>query len=108
MAGTMIKLCRLWRKQSRYGTEYLVGRLGGARLLIFERRDNDDDPASDHDMVAWLADPDSTGASDRGKRPRAAAPEVQGDLRLSDPTTSTFLALADPATPKRPRWRDAS
>ena len=51
---TLIRAAKLWRKRSqRNGREYLVGRLGGCRVLILEnndRREGGDEEQNTH----WL------------------------------------------------------
>src|SRR5215213_9647083 len=38
-------LCRLWQRTSKSGTDYLMGRLGSARIMVFPARPGSD---SDH------------------------------------------------------------
>jgi hypothetical protein len=53
----MLKVAPLWQKSSAKGGQYLVGRLGGLKVLILENRDrqSDDDP-SHHLFVAEAPD----------------------------------------------------
>lgn len=41
-----VPLCGLWARTSRNGSRYYVGRLGAARVLVFEnqRKQADEDP----------------------------------------------------------------
>jgi len=39
MAESKLKAAALWKKTSATGNIYLVGRLGGVRVLVFENRD---------------------------------------------------------------------
>lgn len=65
-----VPLARLWLRQSRQGREYMVGRMGGARLLIFrnERKLCESDP--DFEMFAVAADEDPASKLDASRRAR--------------------------------------
>jgi hypothetical protein len=39
----LITACRLWKKQSGKGHTYLVGRMGGLRVLIMAKKDGEGD-----------------------------------------------------------------
>ena len=47
--ATKVKLGRLYEKTSAKGTRYFVGRLGAARVLLFQSRETADDGEPFHD-----------------------------------------------------------
>ncbi|MEM1149459.1 MAG: hypothetical protein AAGI03_02740 [Pseudomonadota bacterium] len=50
--GNRTSLCKLWKKTSGAGNDYLVGRMGGARVLLFfnDRKSGD----SEHDAEIFV------------------------------------------------------
>ncbi len=52
----MLRACRLWEKTSAKGETYLVGRLGGVRVLVFRSREEGPD-ASTHTLMFSEAPP---------------------------------------------------
>lgn len=63
MAGTpttpfqstgLLEACRLWRKVSARGTEYLTGRLGGVKVTILPKREGAE---GDHSHVMFFGEP---------------------------------------------------
>ena len=50
----MIEAARLYSRTSPKGTEYLTGRLGGLKLLIWKKRDGDE---GDHSHVMMVTTP---------------------------------------------------
>ncbi|MBU8541604.1 hypothetical protein [Falsiroseomonas tokyonensis] len=50
----LLEACRLWRKVSAKGTEYLTGRLGGVKVTILPRRA---DAEGDHTHVMFFSEP---------------------------------------------------
>jgi aromatic ring-cleaving dioxygenase len=40
--GALLSACRLYRKTSAKGAPYLIGRLGGLRVLVMPNRDDDE------------------------------------------------------------------
>ena len=40
--GALLPACRLYRKTSAKGAPYLMGRLGGLRVLVMPKRDGDE------------------------------------------------------------------
>lgn len=51
--GTMLPAARLWQRTSSKGQPYLAGRLGGVRVLVMPKRENDE---GDHTHVLFIAD----------------------------------------------------
>lgn len=88
-----VPLCRLWMKRSGAGREYLVGRMGGARVLIFrnDRKATPEDP--DFEMFAVPADDGFSGRA----TPETRATQLAGS-ELTDDDFSPVIAF-----PKRPR-----
>jgi hypothetical protein len=39
--GPMLTAAKLWSRTSARGTDYLAGRLGGVKVIIMPRRDNE-------------------------------------------------------------------
>jgi len=56
--GVMLAACRLFARTSGKGTPYLVGRLGGLRLLVLPKRQ---DEAGEHTHVLMLAEAQREG-----------------------------------------------
>ena len=72
MGETKLKAGNLWEKTSARGSRYLVGRLGGVRVLIFENRDRKGENDPTH--VMYFADGEKRGdsAAARSSAPAAA------------------------------------
>jgi hypothetical protein len=51
--GAMLAACKLYARTSGKGTSYLVGRLGGLRVLVMPKRDAE---AGDHTHTLMLAE----------------------------------------------------
>jgi hypothetical protein len=73
----MIKVTGLWRHKSAKGSEYLVGRLAGAKVLIFENRDrqSEDDPT--HHLFFAEPTPSATSTSS-ASRPKTSRTQRRG------------------------------
>ncbi|MBU8540002.1 hypothetical protein [Falsiroseomonas tokyonensis] len=50
----LLEACRLWRKVSDRGTEYLTGRLGGVKVTILPKREGAE---GDHSHTLVFAEP---------------------------------------------------
>ncbi len=48
--GSLIRAARLWAKTSAKGQPYMVGRMGGLRVLVMPNRDKQ----TDKDPTHWL------------------------------------------------------
>lgn len=70
----LFEACRLWLKKSASGHSYLVGRLGGVRVLVMARRDGDGEPADTHTHVLLFGRADKTRP---GAQPEPAAAQAQ-------------------------------
>ena len=57
--------CKLWAKTSANGRHYLVGRLGGLRVLIFENRDRANVEDASHVLMFGQAADRAPGAAPR-------------------------------------------
>jgi hypothetical protein len=100
--GPLIPWFRLWRKESAAGGEYFVGRVAGLRVVILQRRDNDPDVASDHDFVAFVAEPDNV------HQPRPAPPPrrpAQMAMNGVDPPQRPPDPIPSAPSPRRPTDR---
>jgi hypothetical protein len=53
----MLKAASLWAKTSVKGGQYLTGRLGGVKVLIFENRDRKSDDEPSHHLFFVEAQP---------------------------------------------------
>jgi hypothetical protein len=51
--GALLPTARLWRRTSAKGLHYLAGRLGGVKVLIMPKREDEDD---DHTHVLFFAE----------------------------------------------------
>jgi hypothetical protein len=51
--GVMLAACRLFSRTSGKGTPYLVGRLGGLRVLVMQKREGE---SGDHSHTLLLAE----------------------------------------------------
>jgi hypothetical protein len=81
MADDKVSLCRLWKKEGNYG-DYFVGRMGGARVLVYQNLRKADD--RDHDAEVFVvnapqgnssppapkAKPDRTATRQQSTRPK--------------------------------------
>ncbi len=71
----MVRLGGLWRSQTRAGQEMLRGRLGAAKILIFENSHKRDD--NDPDMVLYVVaggDRPESGGGGSGSGGRQGTP----------------------------------
>ncbi|WP_376091241.1 hypothetical protein ACE7GA_21365 [Roseomonas sp. CCTCC AB2023176] len=50
--GALLPACRLYRKTNAAGAPYLMGRLGGLRVLILPKRDGDEGEHTHNLLVA--------------------------------------------------------
>lgn len=100
--GAMIPLARLWAKTSQSsGKVYLTGRLGAARVLIFENRDraSDDDPTH----IAFIAPgPDQAPQGQRETRPQGRASASHGAPDRSGAPSAPPQPSAPQRTPSTP------
>jgi hypothetical protein len=73
-----IPACKLWEKTSAGGRRYLMGRLGGLRVLVFENRDRQAEGDATH-VLLFAAAPDypAPGAQvqQQARRPPARQPQ---------------------------------
>ena len=58
----MLQAAKLWEKTSAAGRKYLVGRLGGVRVLVLENRDRGTEGEPDWHLVFADGSPPQTGA----------------------------------------------
>jgi hypothetical protein len=61
--GALLPAARLWRRQSAKGLHYLAGRLGGVRVLIMPKREDED---GDHTHTLFFAEPSPAHQRDGG------------------------------------------
>ena len=69
MNGELLRLTGLWKRTSANGREYLVGRLGAARLLVLENRDAGGE--GEPDFIVFLAEIGERPASSTNSGPEA-------------------------------------
>ncbi len=74
--STKVRLGRLYEKTSAKGTRYFVGRLGAARVLLFQSRETADDGGAIRDL--YLQEVEET-------RPRPERPTDDGEPFHDDP-----------------------
>ena len=55
-------MCRLWEKTSAKGRNYLVGRLGGAKVLVMSVRERDGEDGPTHELMLTEATSREGGA----------------------------------------------
>jgi uncharacterized protein (DUF736 family) len=72
-----IYLGGLWRNKSQRGVDYLSGRFGRARLLVFRNEKATGDNAPDFSMYL-VADDRDAGAAESGPAGSTAAPPPSG------------------------------
>jgi hypothetical protein len=60
-SGPMLVACKLYPRTSGAGRPYLVGRLGGLRILILPRREGE---AGEHSHVLMLAEAPQHGGAE--------------------------------------------
>ena len=83
--ATKVKLGRLYEKTSQKGTRYFVGRLGAARVLLFQSRETADDGGAIWDLYLEEV-PERTDTRPRpvagempARRPARTRPEPPAD-----------------------------
>jgi uncharacterized protein (DUF736 family) len=59
----MINLTGLWKHTSKNGTEYLSGRIGGAKVMIFPVKDKKSDKSPDYTLCLTEFEKREDGAS---------------------------------------------
>jgi hypothetical protein len=62
--NALLPACRLYRKTSAKGAPYLMGRLGGLRVLVMAKLDGDEGEHS-HTLLLGEAAPRDTGEGSR-------------------------------------------
>lgn len=53
--NSMIPVCNLWKKVSQHGRPYLMGRMAGVRVLVFENQNRQGDNDPTHNLVFTAA-----------------------------------------------------
>ena len=77
-----VKLSRLYEKTSAKGTRYFVGRLGAARVLLFQSRETADDGGAIWDLYLQEVEdtrPRPVAGEMPARRPARARPERSAD-----------------------------
>ena len=74
----MLQAARLWEKTSAAGNTYLIGRLGGVRILILRNRDAGSE--GEPDWHLFLAD-GAARASEDSPQPASAEPRRRSAYR---------------------------
>ncbi len=87
--STLLKAAKLWSKTSKNGNDYLVGRLGGVKVLVMENRDRQ----SENDPTHFLF---FAEAPDRTAHAGQAGQQVPGG------GTSATAGAVVPVTPEAP------
>jgi hypothetical protein len=82
-ADNRILACRLWQKTSANDNLYMIGRMGGARVLIFANKDRASGDDATHSM--FLAPADDGGAR-VASAPKSAAAAPAAPQRRRKPT----------------------
>ncbi|MGE0489760.1 MAG: hypothetical protein AB7S38_11185 [Vulcanimicrobiota bacterium] len=78
-----VPLCGLWARESKNGTRYYVGRLGGARVLVFANQQKNDD--RDPDLQVYL----------QAAPPQQAPPAQEPRRQPQPPRQSDGLGIDD-------------
>lgn len=97
MADDKVSLCRLWRREGRHG-EYFVGRMGGARVLIFRNLGKTDD--SEHDVEIFVVNAtDPAAPAPKQKPPTRQHPprDAEMALKFQAPVANTARSRPGPA-----------
>jgi hypothetical protein len=83
MSGSAFPVAKLWEKVSAKGNRYLVGRMGGARILVMENTRPEDGDTSTHTLMFAEAPSRATtgrqAASSEPSHPTSPRPAVQRD-----------------------------
>ena len=66
--GTLLKAAKLWRKTSKNGNDYFVGRLGGVKVLVMENRDHQSENDPTHFLFFAEAPDWNANAAQVGQR----------------------------------------
>jgi hypothetical protein len=77
VTAPLIPACRLWKKQSAAGQSYLVGRMGGLRVLIMANKERSGD--EDHTHILLITAAPDTGAAQTTER--EVSPNAPPDAR---------------------------
>jgi hypothetical protein len=67
MSGDLIKAAGLWLKRSKNDREYLVGRWGGCRILVFENSNRTDESEPSHFLMLGQAEDKRQESQPRAK-----------------------------------------
>lgn len=73
MADEKVSLCRLWKKAGNYG-DYFVGRMGGARVLVYQNLRKADD--RDHDAEIFVVNAPQGNSGQPSATPRQQSPRT--------------------------------
>jgi hypothetical protein len=90
-----IPACKLWERTSAGGHRYLMGRLGGLRVLVFENRDRQ--AAGDATHVLLFAQAPDYPAAGAQAQQRAPLPTVGSEKARAYTTKHGTPAPADGA-----------
>jgi hypothetical protein len=85
-----IPACRLWEKTSASGRRYLMGRLGGLRVLVFENRDRQAEGDATHVLLLAQA-PDYPAAGAQAQQ----QPQRQASYRRPQPAHAAAAPFHD-------------
>jgi hypothetical protein len=80
-ASAMIKVAGLWRHTSAKGSEYLVGRMAGAKILIYENRDRKGEDEPTHHLFFAEPTPPAASTSPAPHPKRRGLPQRPGSGR---------------------------
>lgn len=81
----MIKLTGLWKNKSKNGMEYLSGRLGNAKVMIFPVKNKKSDKSPDYELVLAEYEHKENNSNNELSSGQVAA---QKSLEASQPTFS--------------------
>ena len=83
--STLLKAAKLWRKTSKNGGDYLVGRMGGLKVLVMKNRDLQDENDPSHFLFFAEAPDRAAPAGQTGQRTPGNGPGATA--RVSVPVT---------------------
>jgi hypothetical protein len=104
----LIPACRLWERTSSAGNPYLVGRLGGLRILVLQNRDRQGEDDASHVLVVTTAperQPSDTAPSQATVASASSGPSWQSRPGAHD--GSGFDDAGRPVWRTRPRRHHA-
>ena len=85
----------LWKRKSAKGTDYLTGKIGDQKILIFKTKNKKNDKSPDY--IIYEAQ-DQGGQSQTSAAPRRTAPKTNNNYRKTAPSRNDSNVAEDEVT----------